>query len=151
MKPRNSYITPCNKNVQTIIKHEKFFRGHIETVFEELQKEKEAKPRLTPYYFLFSPSAVGYTLFCYLKNNKLVTEHIKIDHRGFIFHKATFVYLSELLRYVKENQNRPDYLRSIERPVEIIEDSLDSPLGAGFGIGNILTIKNCVLICFFSL
>jgi len=130
--------------VKTITQHQKFYRGDIDTILQQLQMEKEAEPKFIPYHILFSKDIPEHALLCYLKNNKLVTEYIKIDGSGYLFHDALFVLFDELIRYFKQNQSKPDYIsyiRSFKNPfVEVICDDIEeefpsSSINSGFGIG----------------
>ena len=143
----SSYIQPCNKLVKTVTHHPKFFRGDLSTILEQLQMEKEAEPKYIPYHFLFSKDVPEHVLLCYLKNDKLVTEYIKIDGSGFTFHEALFVVFDELIRFFKREQNKPDYIsyiQSCKKPfVELIFDDAEEKMNSGtirssYGVGNLI-------------
>jgi len=106
--------------------------------------EKEAEPKYIPYHFLFSKDVPEHILLCYLKNDKLVTEFIKIEGSGYYFHDALFVVFEELIRFFKREQNKPDYVSYIQNSkkpfVELLGDEVEDhgpsrSLNSGFGIG----------------
>ena len=110
------------------MEHQKFFRGDIESVKLELQREQEEEPKILPYHIIFSRAHPRQALICYNRKEQFLSESVTIDSLGYYFHEALFMSFNEVIKYLKENINDKhyiDYLKSKTKKVEIIIDSDD--------------------------